>query len=111
MHLGKRRSHCLWICLQGNIARFINHSCNPNTVKVLLLKEHNDVRFASVGFFACKDILPNNVRNILSIACTMLTSHDTQQVTFDYGVRRTSNPEQVVRCSCGSSSCRRRLYL
>lgn len=43
---------------QGGIARFINHSCDPNLKIVTLFWDHKDISKPHINFFATKDILP-----------------------------------------------------
>lgn len=67
---------------QGNVSRFINHSCDPNA-ETQKWTVNGDLR---VGFFARKS----------------LKSGD--EVTFDYQFQRYGKEAQ--RCYCESSNCR-----
>ncbi|MBA0711745.1 hypothetical protein Golax_010894, partial [Gossypium laxum] len=40
----------------GNVARFINHSCDPNLFVQCILSSHHDVRLARIVLFAADDI-------------------------------------------------------
>ncbi len=40
----------------GNIARFINHSCEPNLVPVKVFTHHQDLRFPHIALFASRKI-------------------------------------------------------
>jgi len=40
----------------GNIARFINHRCEPNLVPVSVFVDHQDLRFPRICLFAREDI-------------------------------------------------------
>ncbi|KAK8716906.1 hypothetical protein V6N13_044197 [Hibiscus sabdariffa] len=51
----------------GNIARFINHSCEPNLFIQCVLNSHQDVKLARVMLFAADNIPP------------------LQELTYDYG--------------------------
>ena len=42
--------------LVGNIARFVNHSCNPNVVAKQMLIECEDIRIPRIAFFAKREI-------------------------------------------------------
>lgn len=66
---------------KGNLARFANHSCEPNmeTQKWVV---NGDVR---VGLFACKDISVGS------------------ELTFNYQLDCLSNQKAV--CKCGSKNC------
>lgn len=68
--------------LKGNIARFINHSCDPNceTQKWHVLGE------ICVGVFACKNI------------------HEDEELTFNYGFDLFKTVFQ--RCYCDSYNCK-----
>lgn len=45
----------------GNVARFINHSCEPNLFVQCVLSSHHDPRLARVVLFASDNILPMQV--------------------------------------------------
>lgn len=66
----------------GNVARFINHSCDPNcqTRKWTILNE------VCVGIFTLKDIQEN------------------EELTFDYQFDFFSTP--LTRCHCGTAKCK-----
>lgn len=66
----------------GNIARFINHSCDPNCVtrKWTVLGE------TSVGIFARKDI------------------KEDEELSFDYQFDTFKTP--YTRCYCGTANCK-----
>lgn len=66
----------------GNIARFINHSCDPNCVtrKWTVLGE------TSVGIFALRDI------------------EEDEELSFDYQFDTFKTP--FTRCYCGTSKCK-----
>lgn len=66
----------------GNVARFINHSCDPNCVtrKWTVFKE------TMVGIFARKDIREN------------------EELTFDYQFDSFKTP--FTKCYCGAPKCK-----
>ena len=72
---------------KGNMARFINHSCDPNceTQKWNVLGE------VCVGIFAKKNI------------------SEDEELTFDY--RLDTHKTTLTRCLCGSGNCRQYLGL
>ncbi|XP_021823630.1 histone-lysine N-methyltransferase, H3 lysine-9 specific SUVH4-like [Prunus avium] len=81
----------------GNIARYINHSCEPNLFVQCVLSSHHDVRLARVVLFAADNIPP------------------LQELTYDYGYELDSvvGPDGNIKkllCYCGVDGCRKRLY-
>ncbi|KAE8689420.1 Histone-lysine N-methyltransferase, H3 lysine-9 specific SUVH4 [Hibiscus syriacus] len=81
----------------GNIARFINHSCEPNLFIQCVLSSHQDVKLARVMLFAADNIPP------------------LQELTYDYGYALDSvyGPDGKVKrmaCYCGAEGCRKRLF-
>ncbi|KAK1425932.1 hypothetical protein QVD17_21297 [Tagetes erecta] len=81
----------------GNVARFINHSCDPNLFVQCVLSSHRDLKLARILLFASDDIAP------------------MQELTYDYGyaldsvVDKYGNVKKLA-CHCGTSECRKRLY-
>ncbi|KAL2348262.1 hypothetical protein Fmac_002262 [Flemingia macrophylla] len=81
----------------GNIARFINHCCEPNLFVQCVLSSHHDLRLARVMLFAADNIPP------------------LQELTYDYGYALDSvldsngNIKQMA-CYCGAPECRKRLF-
>lgn len=47
----------------GNIARFINHSCEPNLFVQCVLSSHHDIKLARILLFAADNIPPLQVMN------------------------------------------------
>ncbi|CAL5094701.1 unnamed protein product [Urochloa decumbens] len=81
----------------GNIARFINHSCQPNLFIQCVLSSHSDIKLAKIMLFAADTIPP------------------LQELSYDYGYHLdsvTGADGQIVKldCHCGAPDCRKRLY-
>ncbi|XP_012067354.1 histone-lysine N-methyltransferase, H3 lysine-9 specific SUVH4 isoform X2 [Jatropha curcas] len=81
----------------GNIARFINHSCEPNLFVQCVLSSHHDLKLARVMLFAADNIPP------------------LQELTYDYGYALDSvtGPDGKIKqmaCYCGAADCRKRLF-
>uniref|UniRef100_A0A7N2KZ69 Histone-lysine N-methyltransferase, H3 lysine-9 specific SUVH4 n=1 Tax=Quercus lobata TaxID=97700 RepID=A0A7N2KZ69_QUELO len=81
----------------GNIARFINHSCEPNLFVQCVLSSHHDIKLARVMLFAADNIPP------------------LQELTYDYGYALDSvyGPDGKIKqmaCYCGAPDCRKRLF-
>lgn len=86
-HLPSRKA-CLRLTIDatriGNIARFINHSCDGGNLSTVLVRS-SGVLFPRLCFFASKDI------------------KEDEELTFSYGgvrLRSYGSP-----CFCGSSCC------
>ncbi|XP_073000412.1 histone-lysine N-methyltransferase, H3 lysine-9 specific SUVH4 isoform X1 [Typha latifolia] len=89
--------YCIDAGAVGNIARFINHSCQPNLFVQCILSSHRDFKLAKVMLFAADTIPP------------------LQELTYDYGYALDSvvGPDgNIVKmpCHCGAVDCRKRLY-
>ncbi|XP_076946382.1 histone-lysine N-methyltransferase, H3 lysine-9 specific SUVH4-like [Bidens hawaiensis] len=81
----------------GNVARFINHSCDPNLFVQCVLSSHRDLKLARILLFASDNIAP------------------MQELTYDYGYALDSVVDndgnvRMLPCHCGTSECRKRLY-
>ncbi|KAL8227447.1 hypothetical protein R6Q57_015031 [Mikania cordata] len=81
----------------GNVARFINHSCDPNLFVQCVLSSHHDLKLARIVLFASDNIPP------------------MQELTYDYGyaldsVVDNNGKVRMLPCHCGTSECRKRLY-
>ena len=72
----------------GNVARFINHSCNPNLVPVKVFTSHQDLRFPHIAFFASKPIKRGDV------------------LGFDYGEKFWVIKHKFFTCWCGGEKCK-----
>ncbi|KAL8263434.1 hypothetical protein R6Q59_024783 [Mikania micrantha] len=71
---------------KGGIARFVNHSCQPNCVaKVMTVRGEK-----KVVFFAVRDIYPG------------------EEITYDYHFNNEDEGKKIL-CSCNSNNCRRYL--
>lgn len=76
----------------GNIGRYINHSCEPNSI---ILPIRVDSPIPKLAIFSCIDILPN------------------MEITFDYGTYNIKNSDLVgenvggnrKKCLCTSKKC------
>ncbi|KAL8108941.1 hypothetical protein AgCh_025149 [Apium graveolens] len=81
----------------GNVARFINHSCQPNLFVQCVLSTHHDIKQARVVLFAADNIPP------------------MKELTYDYGYALNSvvGPDGEIKqllCYCGAAVCRKRLF-
>lgn len=72
---------------QGNLARFINHSCDPNCVA----KTINLNGSKRIVMYAKKSIRPG------------------EEITYDYKFPTEKDPNKKVKCLCGTGSCRKYL--
>merc|ERR1712087_101410 len=71
----------------GNISRFINHSCIPNAMFYHIFSEDRTIPF--VGIFAIRDIEPNS------------------EILIDYGDEFWQiKGKQKMFCECGLQECR-----
>lgn len=80
----------------GNVSRFLNHSCEPNVFIQCVLSHHNDVTMPRIVMFAADNI------------------HPLEELCYDYGYAKDSvvRDGEVVEmpCHCGAPSCRKRMY-
>ncbi|KAK4412766.1 Histone-lysine N-methyltransferase, H3 lysine-9 specific SUVH1 [Sesamum alatum] len=77
----------------GNVARFMNHSCSPNVFWQPVLRENNNDSYLHIAFFAVRHIPP------------------MQELTYDYGmVPPEKRDKGKKRCLCESAKCRGYFY-
>jgi len=77
----------------GNIGRYLNHSCSPNTFVQNVFVDTHDLRFPWVSLFAHKIIRAGT------------------ELTRDYGYIVENVPQKKIICNCQSPKCRGRLYV
>jgi SET domain-containing protein len=77
--------------VDGNVARWINHSCAPNCQAVLVEHAKGDKRRDRVFIEALRDIEPG------------------EELTYNYGIRlsipHTAKLKKQWACRCGASEC------
>lgn len=89
--------YCIDAVSVGNVARFINHSCQPNLFVQCVLSTHHDIGLARVVLMAADNIPP------------------MQELTYDYGyvldsVMDRDGKVKQMACYCGAADCRKRLF-
>jgi len=76
---------------EGNDARWINHSCDPNCEALIDENEDGDTRKDRVFIEAIRDIAPG------------------EELTYNYGItlaeRHTPRLKKIWACRCGSPRC------
>ncbi|KAL2502000.1 Histone-lysine N-methyltransferase [Forsythia ovata] len=73
----------------GNVARFMNHSCSPNVIWLPVLRESDNDSQLHIAFFAIRHIPP------------------MQELTYNYGrVPPEKGDRGRKKCLCGSVKCR-----
>ena len=76
---------------EGNDARWINHSCDPNCEAVIDENEDGDSRKDRVFIEAIRDIAPG------------------EELSYNYGItlaeRHTPRLKKIWACLCGSPKC------
>lgn len=77
----------------GNVAHFVNHSCEPNMAVCMVWINNLDVRMPRLAFFANRDICIH------------------EELTVDYKMSTSASETQPpkknrVACLCGSEKCR-----
>lgn len=77
--------------VQGNIGRYLNHSCSPNVFVQNVFVDTHDPRFPWVAFFALSHIKAGT------------------ELTWNYNYDVGSVPGKVLYCYCQSRNCRGRL--
>ena len=77
--------------VRGNVARWLNHSCEPNCQAFLIESSNGDPRKDRVVIEALRDIAPG------------------EELTYDYGItlaeRHTPRLKKIWACRCGSKDC------
>ncbi|XP_061381656.1 uncharacterized protein LOC116776497 isoform X3 [Danaus plexippus] len=77
--------------VQGNIGRYLNHSCVPNVFVQNVFVDTHDPRFPWVAFFALTAVRAGG------------------ELTWNYNYDVGSVPGKVLYCYCGAPTCRGRL--
>ncbi|XP_048396510.1 histone-lysine N-methyltransferase SETDB2 isoform X1 [Stegostoma tigrinum] len=73
---------------EGNVGRFINHSCDPNLMVQSVFVDTHDKNLPWVAFFTNRYIKAGS------------------ELTWDYRYSTGSMPEEEIPCLCGSVNCR-----
>ena len=76
---------------QGNIGRYFNHSCSPNTFVQNVFVSQHDLRFPSMAFFTMKFVPAGT------------------ELCWDYSYKVGALPGKQIDCHCGADNCRKRL--
>ncbi|XP_053380892.1 uncharacterized protein LOC123550294 isoform X2 [Mercenaria mercenaria] len=81
-------TYCIDARRYGNVARFINHLCEPNLTPVKVFVDSQDLRFPRICLFANRDIKAQ------------------EELGFDYGEKFWIIKWKQFTCTCGSPKCR-----
>ena len=76
---------------QGNIGRYLNHSCDPNVFVQNVFVDSHDIRFPTIAFFTIKYVPAG------------------EELCWNYNYQVGSVEGKEMQCNCGASNCRGRL--
>jgi len=68
---------------RGNLARFLNHSCDPN----MQVEKWYVNRVPRLGMWAKRQIMPG------------------EELSYNYSVKWNGDPDVAQRCYCGAHNC------
>ncbi|XP_032888707.1 histone-lysine N-methyltransferase SETDB2 isoform X2 [Amblyraja radiata] len=89
--VGDKQEDCCYLLdatKEGNIGRFLNHSCDPNLMVQNVFVDTHDKNFPWVAFFTNRYIKAGS------------------ELTWDYNYSVGTIPEEEIPCLCGSIKCR-----
>ncbi|CAL8298168.1 unnamed protein product [Lota lota] len=86
---GEGHGYILDANMEGNVARFLNHSCSPNMFKQYVFVDTHDLRFPWLTFFTSKSVKAGT------------------ELTWDYRPIKEDDAETLLgqACRCGSKNC------
>lgn len=76
---------------EGNVGRFLNHSCCPNLLVQNVFVETHDRNFPLVAFFTNRYVKART------------------ELTWDYGYEPGTVPDKEILCECGVNKCRKKI--
>ncbi|XP_063088865.1 histone-lysine N-methyltransferase SETDB2 isoform X2 [Cavia porcellus] len=76
---------------EGNVGRFLNHSCCPNLWVQNVFVETHDRNFPLVAFFTNRYVRART------------------ELTWDYGYEAGTVPNKEILCQCGANKCRKKI--
>ncbi|XP_048197352.1 histone-lysine N-methyltransferase SETDB2 isoform X2 [Perognathus longimembris pacificus] len=76
---------------EGNVGRFLNHSCCPNLFVQNVFVETHDRNFPLVAFFTNRYVKART------------------ELTWDYGYEAGTMPDKEILCQCGVNNCRKKI--
>merc|ERR1712083_704100 len=76
---------------EGNIGRYLNHSCDPNVFVQNVFVDSHDLRFPTIAFFTLKYV-PAGV-----------------ELCWNYNYVVDSVEGKQINCNCGAKNCKGRL--
>ncbi|XP_047408335.1 histone-lysine N-methyltransferase SETDB2 [Sciurus carolinensis] len=76
---------------EGNVGRFLNHSCCPNLLVQNVFVETRDRNFPLVAFFTNRYVKART------------------ELTWDYGYEAGTVPDKEILCQCGVNKCRKKI--
>lgn len=76
---------------EGNVGRFLNHSCCPNLLVQNVFVETHDRNFPLVAFFTNRYVKART------------------ELTWDYGYEPGTVPDKEIHCQCGVNKCRKKI--
>lgn len=91
MRLSNENVFLLDASKEGNVGRFLNHSCSPNLCIQNVFVETHDRNFPLVAFFTNRYVKART------------------ELTWDYGYEAGTIPEKEILCQCGVNKCRKKI--
>ncbi|KNC99724.1 uncharacterized protein SPPG_05106 [Spizellomyces punctatus DAOM BR117] len=86
---GEGAKYCVDAYRKGNIARFFNHSCDPNIASYAVFIDNLSPEQHQLAFFAVRDV------------------DEGEELTFDYaGSTKPHRSKRATACLCGAENCR-----
>ncbi|NXH12529.1 SETB2 methyltransferase, partial [Bucco capensis] len=89
-HAGEENAYVLDATKEGNVGRFLNHSCCPNLFAQSVFVETHNRSFPWVAFFTNRHVKAGT------------------ELTWDYGYEPGSMPGTEISCQCGFQKCRKK---
>ncbi|NXW63376.1 SETB2 methyltransferase, partial [Eurystomus gularis] len=89
-HTNEENIYILDATKEGNVGRFLNHSCCPNLFAQSVFVETHNRSFPWVAFFTNRHVKAGT------------------ELTWDYGYEAGSMPGTEIACQCGFQKCRKK---
>jgi [histone H3]-lysine4 N-trimethyltransferase SETD1 len=87
---------------KGGIARFINHSCNPNCTAKIIKVEGTP----RIVIYALKDIYKSKLEPKHTNSNAAANNFADEELTYDYKFEREYGSTDRIPCLCGSANCK-----